>query len=324
MKSLRKFIGIVFGIFVVVAVFSLRSLFLVDLITRWGFHGVVLIEKNNNVIFKKSTVCSENPQFLCASLIKQITSTLILREVQHGTLQLDEKANKYLKKSQKIDDRIEIRHLLSHSSGLQVNNSAKFTPGTAFEYSNRGYIVLGKILENVTKTSFTNLAQNLFRELNMTDSFLIDAPTLPEIQYKHPCFMLSDKAETSTFSYVEKKGEKIFSGNPCGGLISTAEDLCKWNYQLHEGKILSRNLYELMVSPQIKSNFPEGYYGFGVCRYSQNEIYHIGYVCGYKSTMSYFPKTKISLVILENNSQDNYEKDFCKHRWIRRILSLFP
>ena len=108
----------------------------------------------------------------------------------------------------------------------------------------------------------------------------------------------------------------IFPGNSCGGLISSAQDLSKWNNQLNEGKILPYDLYKMMIYPRILSDFPKGYYGYGLCN-TENEIYHIGYVCGYKSTMSYFPKTRISLIILENKCCNDNEKDFRKHRWIR-------
>lgn len=147
---------------IAVGVVCFKSLLLIDLITIWGFHGVVLIEKNNEIVFKKSTFNKNHSQFLCASLIKQMTSALILREVERGHLRLNEKANKYLDESQKINDQIEIQHLLSHSSGLQRDNSVKFIPGSAYEYSNYGYMILGTILENATKSSFSDLAQNLF------------------------------------------------------------------------------------------------------------------------------------------------------------------
>ena len=327
MKVFFKFsnLRLMVTIFVVTAtiVVVIRSLLLIDLITSRGFHGIILIEKNDQVIFKKSTLNENHPQFLCASLIKQVTSVLILRAVERGNIGLHEKANKYLEEAQKIDDQIEIHHLLSHTSGLQRDNSVKFVPGSDYEYSNYGYIVLGMILENVKKASFSDLVQNLFSELNMSDSYLVDAPTLPEIQEKHPCFVLSEKAYASSFFYIKKGKEKKFPGNSCGGLISTAENLSKWNYQLHNEKILSSDLYKIMIYPQVKADFPEGYYGYGLCRYSQNEIYHIGYACGYKSTMTYFPKSKISLIILENNSCDDYEKDFRKHRWIRWLVSWF-
>lgn len=327
MKSLCKFSSfkLISGIFVAISVIVIlfRNLLIIDLITSWGFQGVVLIEKDGEVIFKKSTLNKSRPQFLCASLIKQITSTLILREAGQGHLRLDEKANKYLEESQEIDDQIEVQHLLSHSSGVQTDNSVKFTPGSAYEYSNYGYVILGMILENVTKSSFSDLAQNLFTKLKMKDSFLVDAPTLPEIQEEHPRFVLSKKTNESQFFCIEKSEEKQFPRNPCGGLISTAEDLSRWNHQLHNGKVLPSDLYKLMVTPKIKANFPEGYYGYGICVYSQEEIYHIGYACGYKSTMSYFPKSKISLVILENDSCDDYKKDFRKHRWIRWMVSVF-
>lgn len=294
-------------------------LFSIDFLTRRNFHGVILIETNNKKIFEKSTLKEKNPQFLCASLIKQITSALILREFDRGNLKLGDRANEYLDESQQIDDRIETWHLLSHSSGIQRDNSVKFEPGTAHEYSNYGYMILGIILENVTKFSFSELAQNFLLEQGMTNSFLVDAPTLPEIQQKHPSFVLSATADTSSFSYVEEDGKKIFPGNSCGGLISTAQDLSTWNRRLNEGEILPYDLYKMMIYPRIPSNFSEGYYGYGLCN-SEKEIYHFGYVCGYKSIMAYFPKTKISLVILENQCCNDYEEDFRKYRWIRWLV----
>ncbi len=294
----------------------------VNLIAEYGVHGIVLIESNNRVILKKTTIKPDNPQFVCASLVKQITSTLILRECERDIIKLDEKANTYLKESQKIDDRIEVQHLLSHCSGLQEDNTVEFDPGSAYKYSNRSYVVLGMILENTTKSSFMELAQNLLLEQSMLDSFLIDAPTLPEIQQKHPKLILSSIANKVHFPHYRKGNQQIFPRNPCGGLISTAEDLSKWNMQLHNGKILSDKWYQCMIHPRAKSNFPEGYYGYGLCRYSKKEIYSIGYACGYKATMSYFPKSQISLVILENTTCGNYQKDFRYHRWIRFLTKL--
>jgi len=309
-------------ILAIVFCFQNMQLFALSLITEYGVHGVVLIESDDKVIFKKSTLKTDDPQFLCASLIKQITSVLILRECERGKIQLHEKANNYLKESQNIDNRIEIQHLLSHTSGLQENNSLKFAPGSAYEYSNYGYVVLGRILENVTHSSFSELAQKLFAEQGMNDSFLVDAPTLSEIQRKHPNVVLSATADKVQFSYIEKNSKYVFPRNSCGGLISTAADLSKWNRQLHGGKILSDASYQAMIYPRIEANFPEGYYGYGLCRYSQDEIYSIGYACGYKATLSYFPQSRVSLVILENDSCGDYQKDFRWHRWIRWLVRL--
>ena len=126
MKSFFNNFRWIFGVFaaIVVVVIGFRNLLIIDLITSCGFHGIVLIERDNEVIFKKSTLSENHPQFLCASLIKQITSALILREVGQGHLRLDEKANKYLEESQKIDDQIEVQHLLSQGRRHQRGNRA--------------------------------------------------------------------------------------------------------------------------------------------------------------------------------------------------------
>lgn len=338
-KCLSYFIicSLVFG-----CIFSLL-LFVFNLDTRlaWSinsaikcnnlFRGVVLITKNNKIIYEKSYLDKKlcDQQFLAASLMKQITCVLILKEAEKGNLDLLEKANKYLKKEQKINGDITIHHLLSHTSGIINDCSVKFVPGTQYEYSNYAYVILGYILQNVTGEKFDDTATKLFQQLGMEDSFLIDEELLANMQKNHPNFILSLLFENGEFVEISKKstrnyiidcGRKIFFGNSCGGLISTAYDLNKWNHMLHNGKILSTKMYEKMISKIIESNFPSGFYGYGVCSPNESEIFHIGYVSGYKSTLSYFPKYKISLVILENISVNDYKSDFKMHENIRNVI----
>lgn len=304
---------------------------IINLLSYYSFHGVILIERNNQIIFQQSYLNKpiNRQQFLCGSLVKQITSVLILQEVSNGRIELNKKANQYLQPSQKIDEKITIHQLLSHISGIQKNAPVKFEPGSKYEYSNYGYVILGYILENVTQQCLDEIASNLFKKYKMADTFLVDAPTPYEIQKKHPDFLLAsskvnnrDFSKTTTFSYVTESDKNIFFANAGGGLISTACDLLKWNYQLHNQKILQPKLYEKITTPVIKSNFPEVFYCYGICS-DTNEKFHIGYVGGYVSTLSYFPKQKISLVILENASWENVGSDFRKHLWIRKLIKNF-
>lgn len=295
------------------------------------FRGVVLIAKDDRIIYEKSYLdeCLCDQQFLVASLVKQMTSTLILKQAEKGKLNISEKANKYLKEGQKIHDEITVHHLMSHTSGVMNGRSVKFPPGTQYEYSNTAYVILGYILKNITGKEFDDLADEMFRSLEMDDSFLIDEEFICNLKNKHPSFMQSllfdhghfcEISNTSKRSYIMDRGKKVFFANSCGGLVSTAYDLNQWNYMLHNGKILSPKMYQKMISKVIKSDFPRGFYGYGVCIPNDEEIYHIGYVSGYKSTLSYFPKYKISLVILENISVNDYEPDFKMHNDIRKIV----
>ncbi len=287
--------------------------------TNHLFRGVIVLYKDNKLIFSKSYLHRniEQQQFLVASLVKQITSALILIEVGKGTINLQDKANKYLLPTQKIQDNVTIIQLLSHTS------SGKF------KYSNIGYITLGYILENVTHKTYEQLVYGLLHKLNMSNTFLIDNVHLRKIKDSHKNFipskiinngLLINGIEKSTRNCVNKYGFCTFPGNACGGLISTAIDLNIWNYALHNKKVLDDNLYNIMITPVMDSEFPEGKYCCGICKANDEEFYHIGYIDGYKSTLSYFPRYKISLIILENISSYDYKRDFLMHRRIRSSI----
>ncbi|MDR1982640.1 MAG: beta-lactamase family protein [Holosporaceae bacterium] len=299
------------------------------------FHGVILVSKNGRVIYKKSS--SNRPlneqQFLVASIAKQLTSVLVLKEVEKGNINLFQGANAYLKSHQKIHKEITIHNLLSHTSGIRDNgvlkSGLKFKPGTKYEYSNYAYVILGYILKNVTGRKYDDLASELLQQVGMFQSFFIDATPIGEVQSKHPKLCSSFLLKNGEYSEISKTAtrkfningiEKVFFANPSGGLVSTATDLTVWNYALHNGKILSNEMYEKMISKVIRSDFPEGFYGYGIGRPSDREISHIGYASGYKSTLSYFPQHQISLVILENITTDDYELDFRMHKDIRNII----
>lgn len=85
------------------------------------------------------------------------------------------------------------------------------------------------------------------------------------------------------------------------------------------GNIVPQKQYEIMARPVIASNFPAGLAGYGFCMY-HGERYSIGYVDGYKATLSYFPCHKITLIILENATYHNFNKDFRLHVSIRNTI----
>jgi CubicO group peptidase (beta-lactamase class C family) len=295
------------------------------------FSGAILITKDGRTLYENSDSIEER-QFLVASITKQTTAALILKEVEKGSIDLSAKANDYLLKDQKINDAITVSQLLSHTSGVVSDDpSPRFIPGTNYEYSNYGYIVLGRILQNVSGQIFDELAMEMFKNLGMKNSFLIDDKSLDNIRLKRPrfapSFLFKDGELTkifATYKFILNKERKMFfPGNPCGGLISTARDLDKWNAALHNGKILSPKMYEKMIKKITPSNIPKGEYGYGICMNSDFEVFHTGCVDGYRATLSYFPKHKISLAILENVFTGKYEADFKTHENIRNIVKKY-
>lgn len=293
-----------------------------------NFRGTILITKDGEILYQATTEKSFDYQYLCASLSKQITAGLVMIENAKGNIELNKSANEYLPKKHKIDKKITVHHLLSHVSGIKKNGQAKFPPGSKYEYSNYGYIILRYLLENVTKKDYPTLVQELCHKLNMKNSYLVSEHTYEKMLKKHPKFLSSfviskgkekNIGDKLTWS-MQKDGKKtIFIGNSCGGLISTVEDLNIWNKNLHNGNIIPLEQYKTMTFPYTKANFPEGLAGYGI--YScQEELYNIGYVDGYKATLSYFPDYKITLVILENSTYHNFKKDFQLHIAIRNTI----
>src|SRR5204862_3147035 len=118
------------------------------------------------------------------------------------------------------------------------------------------------------------------------------------------------------------------SWNPGAGVITTARDLLRWNLALHNGKILSSKTYIQMVTSSISRNHPRygliGY-GYGLQLINKDdflEISHNGYLDGFTSTLIYYPKSKVSLIILENvtRTDDETRHVYSFHDNIREIV----
>jgi CubicO group peptidase (beta-lactamase class C family) len=120
--------------------------------------------------------------FEAASLSKPTVAYVALLMADRGKLDLDAPIRDTFGSSPVPDDpradRITIRHVLSHSSGMQnwrFNASDKlrvaFEPGSAFQYSGEGFVLVQRILERLTNTSFASLMRReLFEPLGMNDA----------------------------------------------------------------------------------------------------------------------------------------------------------
>jgi len=130
-------------------------------------------------------------------------------------------------------------------------------PGDLFHYSDTGYILLGRIIENVTAKAFQeNLHEEFFNPLGMNDSYLMFRSE-PANQPKKPIqkIWLGDR-EISKFTSLSSD----WAG---GGIVSTPADLLKFHRALQEGKLISPALlgqmetYDNLFLPGIK-------YGMGM------------------------------------------------------------
>jgi len=127
---------------------------------------------------------SSKTVFEVASISKVITAYTALRLVDEGILLIDKTVHTYLKKpwlpASDFADKITLRHLLSHSSGLRDdlffrNKSIIFEPGTDFLYSGFGAEYIREIIEQLSGKSIEEEArEKVFKPLNMTGSSFVN------------------------------------------------------------------------------------------------------------------------------------------------------
>jgi len=295
------------------------------------FNGVILISKNGKTLYSKtkgvSNFESKKPlkfdsQFEIMSNSKLITAVLILLEVEKGKVKLNSPIKKYLPElTQTWADSVTVHQLLNHTHGIvDLKKPLVFKSGTQFKYGDLSYTLLTKIIENTTKKSYTEVAETLFKKLKMTNTY---------------CYS-KDKIQNLVTGYFNSKGtfEKVQKTQitpqnlGADGVVSTVTDLAIWNNNLHKGKILKPETYQSMLRYTITAqhNFfgkeNEGY-GYGI-RITEKEavkyVGHTGLGDGFSSVNLYFPESDISLIVLENQMNEDSELFYASEFKIKNIL----
>lgn len=238
----------------------------------------------------------ENSVFQVASVSKWVTSFGILNLVEQGKLDLDAPIDQYLTRwhlpeSEFDNEKVTIRRLLSHSSGLvdgmgyygfapdeevqSIEQSltkasdapysdgvAKvgYEPGTEYQYSGAGYTILQLIIEEVTGQSFQEyMTQAVFEPLNMDNS----------------TFVLSEKPGLKLAQLYNEDGTISppikFTALAAASLYTTTADLSKFMMANIAGnKVLKQETIAKMTAPETyRNNIPV--YGLGPHLYSQKD-----------------------------------------------------
>lgn len=309
---------------------------LIQVTSPRGFNGVVFVQQNGKVKyakaygysdFNKKTELKISDKFSTMSIAKQFTATLILQEVEKGTIDLQTPIRKYLPDLKySWADTVTVNQLLNNTSGLNsedIDKPLKFAPGTAFSYSNIGYYVAGMVLEKQSHKSFEELVTALFKKCNMTNSFCPN-----EISNK-----ILTKGHTVKKEGTVKFNERVnFDAHNYFGshLIVSAPDLAKWNECLHNGKLLKPETYKMMITysitnaHQLFSDKPIGY-GYGLRINDKDGVMEIGHTGfhpseGFTAVNLYYPKTKTSVIVMENQANENFDIAYYFEQGIRKIV----
>lgn len=292
------------------------------------FNGEVLIVKDNEVLFNQSVGWSSiawsiknknNNKYNIASITKSFTSVLILKAVEEGLLNIGDFVSDYLPQFDEKFNKVTINHLLRHQSGIphyegvqgywskqskimmdnkqviaMINNvQLEFEPGKSEKYSSLGYYLLGCVLENVYRQSYSELLKNKILEpLNLKDSGSVN--TLQIIKnLNEPYHIVSDEI------LVRAPHRNYSSVKASGDIYSTSLDLLKWHHSLFNNLIINKESTRLLFSAEKNGEFAMGWY---VTSKPPVKYYHGGGTWGYSAYNVMYPNDNISLIILANTS----------------------
>ncbi|PWN72218.1 serine hydrolase [Chryseobacterium phosphatilyticum] len=286
--------------------------------TPLSFNGVVLVSKNAKIQylkasgyrdFEKKIPLKTDDLFEIMSNSKQVTAVLILQAAEQGKLNLQTPVKKYLPSlTQSWADSVTVHHLLNHTHGItDIDKPSAFKAGSQFKYGNLSYMLLGQILKNTTGKSFTELATSLFKKLKMEKTFVYNTQNN---QSPVPGY----RSENNQFEKVKESflNDEIV---PAAGIVSTVQDLAKWNQALFTGKLLSPEYRKQMLIASTTSQhnvFGKESMGFGynvriIQESGLNYFGVTGLGDGFTCLNVYFPSVDTSLIILENQMPKNSE-----------------
>ncbi|MFJ5559230.1 serine hydrolase domain-containing protein [Streptomyces sp. NPDC093250] len=278
-------------------------------------------------------------RFRAGSVSKTFTAVVLLQLVAEGRVELDAPANRYLPEPLP-DDRITVRHLLSHRSGLYDYTNDMFQqtvpgfeavrhrvfsyqelidlstarplnnePGAAYSYSNTNFVVLGRLIEHTTGTPIaTHYQQRIFTPLRLRNT-----------SYVHPRTSLSGsyargylRQDDTTLPPVDSTEQTVSWAQSAGAVISNGEDLNRFLSALLSGRLLpAEQLRDMTTMVPVTSDGKQSY-GLGLRGRTLScgtTVYgHTGTVQGYYTyafTTSGGARSMTSLANTSNNGTVN-------------------
>jgi D-alanyl-D-alanine carboxypeptidase len=291
--------------------------------------ATVIVTRDGKPIFRKAygmadmekkTPMQPDMVMRIASMTKQFTAVAIMTLVDQGKLKLDDDFTLHLPDYPKPKKKITIDNLLTHTSGIPgytelasfEKNRAKdftvaqmidtfknepimFAPGSKMRYSNSGYFLLGTIIERHSGMSYADyMAKTVFEPLGMKD-------TAYEGQER------SGKKRVNGY----KGGTKIELAPPlsntqpyaAGSLVSTVDDLAKWDAAIADGKLLKPESWKKLFAPVDvptgnATKVARGWFATDI--QGRPARWHSGGIHGFMSDGIRLPDEKIYAAILVN------------------------
>jgi len=315
---------------------------------QYDFSGVVLAAQGTGVLIRQSYGPTNRElnvpnipesKFTIGSITKQFTAMLTMMLAEGGNLGIDDPITKYIPTSPSNWSAITIRNLLNHTSGFaasvdtgrpgdvepstvyQVIDRLKttpleFPPGSTFAYRNNDYVILGSIIEQVSGQDFaTFLNQRILQPLGMTNSGVWPASVVLEGRAAGYEMLLGKFINVPTLDFA---GKYIFAA---GGLISTADDLYRWDQALDTEKLVSKKTLDTIFTPG------KGGYGFGWFIEDDGghrRIWHDGTLAGFDCVIGRYPEDHVTTIVLSNVQDSSVDPNYYARALFRIIEGKDP
>src|SRR6218665_3771741 len=289
----------------------------------------ITLKKDGKIVYSKAigysqingdtkTKSTTETKYRIGSISKMFTAAMIFQLIEEKKLSLDTKLSAYYPEIANAG-KITIKNLLNHHSGihnfttdedylswntqektetemLEIIKKGKpdFEPGTKGEYSNSNYVLLGYILEKISKKSYaTNLQERITGKLNLKNTYY-GSKTNPA------------KNEAYSYSYdgskwVQESETDMSVPHGAGAILSTTEDLAVFIENLFAGKIVSESSLKEMKT--MEDNYGKAVF---IAPFDEHTGYgHTGGIDGFQSSLDYFPEDHMTLAFCGNGLNYN-------------------
>lgn len=260
-----------------------------------------------------------------ASVSKQFTAWSIILLARQGKLQLDDDIHKYLPWFPDLKEKITIRHLLNHTSGIRdqwqllaisgtrlddvitqdqivkilgKQQALNFKPGDEYNYSNSGFTMLAEIVKSVTGQTLRKFTDSaIFKPLGMTSTHFHDDYNEIEKNRSYSYYPTdSVHFANSVLSYSNAGATSLFTN---------INDMSKWVMNFYDHKVGDQKDVDMLTTKGKLNNGKELSYACGIVvdtHKGWRQYSHSGGDAGYRTYLAVFPDLKMGFMVFSNFS----------------------
>lgn len=293
--------------------------------------GVVLVRRGDEVLLRQAYGLADienqvpmRPEmvFRLASATKQFTAVAILQLVEAGKLGLDQALSSIDPSLPAAIGAVTVQQLLTHTSGIR-NISAiaesraarrneasaqellsffkdlplEFVPGSRFSYSNSNYILLTRVIELASGQRYPDYLQRaIFEPAGMSATRYGSHTAI--IPGRAQGYQHGDDGQLLNADFIS-----MTQPQGAGGLVTTVDDLARWDAALHADTLVGRPLLEQAFRKVRLNDGSEQPYGFGwIVSQVQGEpsVEHSGFINGFNAYVLRVPARQVFVAVLTN------------------------